>query len=141
MHRIVVALAAGHAAHTINERHGLTLLVWPAGTIKIFIQVKKFRAVTSFLLQLVIHFVAVSQAIHQLGVHRFLPQKGTTVNKCHELLRRNLPRLANAISYLVKPGVHQRRHGLLVCRGVLGFGEQVESVLIFVAMVAMKLHA
>src|SRR5438270_3253495 len=30
-----------------------------------------------------------SQAIHQLGVHRFLPQKGTTVNKCHELLRRD----------------------------------------------------
>ena len=104
-------------------------------------EVQKLGAITPLLLQLLVDLIAVGEAIHEFGIHSFLPEKWTPVYKRRKLVSRDLTRLADTVRHLIEPGIHQRRHGFLVRRGVLGFGEKVQRILVLVPVVAMKLRA
>src|SRR5207244_11353282 len=84
---------------------------------------------------------AAGASIHAFSIPSFLPEKRTPVDELRKLVSRTLTRLADAVRHLIEPGIHQRRHGFLVRRGVLRFREKVQRILVLVPVVAMKLRA
>ena len=103
MHWIVIALAARDVADAEHQRHRLPTIVRPPGAVQIFIQVEQFRSIARLALHVAVDLVAIRNRIHQFRRDCFLAQIRPCVHHGLELLRWNLPRLANAVLHLVEP--------------------------------------